>query len=125
MGGMSMNCMKCGRELNGEGVFCPECLEEMAKYPIKPGTVVHLPRRKYEPPLKKAMNRRKAQPAPEEQVKNLRKLVRRLMGALLITLVLLGVSGYFTVVHLLENNVVRLPGQNYSSVESTEETEAE
>jgi len=117
-----MKCMKCGQEI-GEGAFCAECLAEMEKYPIKPGTVVHLPRRKKEPPVKKPLSRRKAPPAPEEQVKSLRKLVRRLILALLVTTVLLAVTGYFTVTHLLENDVVRLPGQNYSAIESTEPAE--
>lgn len=111
-----MNCMKCGREISGDGVFCAECLEEMAKYPIKPGTVVHLPRRKHEAPGKKSLLRRKAQPSPEEQMKNLRKMVRRLILALLVALVLLGVSGYLAVVHLMESDMVFLPGQNYSAI---------
>ena len=120
MGGMSMNCMKCGRELSGEGVFCGECLAEMERYPIKPGTVVHLPRRDHGTAAKKANHRRKPQPNPEEQVKQLRRLVFRLFLTLAVTMALLGATGYFAVVHLLENDIVFLPGQNYSAMESGE-----
>ena len=116
MGGMSMNCMKCGRELSDDGVFCAECLEEMEKYPIKPGVVIHLPRRKPEPVAKKALVRRKPLPSPEEQVKNLRKLVWRLIASLVVMVILLGATGYFTVVHLLESDIRLLPGQNYSAI---------
>lgn len=117
-----MNCMKCGREI-GKGVFCAECLAEMEKYPIKPGTVVHLPRRRHEPVVKKSLNRRKASPSLEEQVKHLRKVVWRLLLTLLIAVALLAVTGYFTVTHLLESDAVHLPGQNYSAMESTEPLE--
>ena len=111
-----MNCMKCGRELSSDGVFCADCLAEMENYPITPGTVVHLPRRRQEPPAKKPSLRRKSQPAPEEQVKQLRRLVRRLILALVVTLALLCCTGYFTVTHLLESQITFLPGQNYSSI---------
>ena len=119
MGGMSMNCMKCGRELTGEGVFCAECLAEMDRYPVRPGTVVHLPRHNPDPPAKKPVSRRKSHVAPEEKVKQLRKLVVRLVVALVICTVLLVATGYFAVVHLLETRTVVLPGQNYSAMDST------
>ncbi len=118
-----MNCMKCGRELSGDGVFCAECLEEMEKYPIKPGTVVHLPRRKPEPVMKKPLIRRKPQPSPEEQVKTLRNLVLHLIISLVIMGVMLGATGYFAVVHLLESDIHLLPGQNYSAVGNLADSE--
>ena len=117
MGGMTMSCMKCGREMSGEGVFCDECLAEMENYPVKPGTLVYLPRRKQEAPPKKSHHRRKPQPAPEEQVKNLRRALWRLTAVLLVTLALLGVAGHFAVTSLLENDRFR-PGQNYSVIDS-------
>lgn len=33
-----MNCLKCGREIEEGQVFCNDCLVQMAKYPVKPGT---------------------------------------------------------------------------------------
>jgi hypothetical protein len=112
---MSMNCMKCGREMSDEGVFCGECLAEMENYPVRPGTLIQLPRRKQEPAVKKTRHRRKPQPSPEEQVKVLRRALWRLCAVLLVVLALLGVTGYITVNHLLEDEDF-LPGQNYSSV---------
>ena len=41
---------------------------------------------------------------------------------LLISTLLLVITGYFTVVHILEQDIDFLPGQNYSSVTSVEET---
>lgn len=114
-----MNCMKCGRELKTEGVFCDECLAEMENYPIKPGAVVHLPRRTQTAAVKKQPARRKPHQTPEEQVKVLRKLVLRLILALTICIALLIGTGYFAVVQFLKNDTMRLPGQNYNSVEST------
>lgn len=110
-----MNCLKCGREIVAEQVFCEVCLADMEKYPVKPGTLVQLPRRQTDAVGKKSHVRRKAPPAPEEQVKHLRKAVRGLVGLVLVLLVLLGVLGYFTVIHLQEENKLR-PGQNYSAV---------
>ena len=40
-----MSCMKCGKEVSEDQVFCPECLAEMERYPVKPGTPVLLPHR--------------------------------------------------------------------------------
>ena len=117
-----MNCMKCGRETAEEQVFCQQCLEEMEKYPVKPGTVIHLPRRGEETAVKKTHQRRKAPPSPEEQVKSLKKNIRTLLVMLLISTILLVVSGYFAVVHLLENDISFLPGQNYSSITQTDTT---
>ena len=118
MGGMTMNCMKCGRETVDEQVFCTNCLEEMEKYPVRPGTVILLPRHKEE--ARKPMVKKKAPPSLEEQVKMLKKLVRRLAAILILLLLLLGATGYFTAVHLLEPDTVFLPGQNYSSITTTE-----
>ena len=41
-----MNCMKCGRESQSGKAFCPDCLAIMAEYPVKPGTPIHIPKRK-------------------------------------------------------------------------------
>ena len=40
-----MNCVKCGREIPEDQVFCEICLTEMENYPVKPGTAVHIPPR--------------------------------------------------------------------------------
>ena len=38
-----MHCMKCGREIKGDGVFCGECLTVMGRYPVKPDTALYIP----------------------------------------------------------------------------------
>ena len=107
-----MNCMKCGRETPSEQVFCEECLTEMEKYPVKPGTVVLLPRRRDNPAVKKTTKRRTI--PLEDQVKSLKKRVRYLTLALLVCLLLLAAGGAYMVDHLSKTHFK--PGQNYNSV---------
>ena len=63
-----MNCMKCGREIAEEAVFCESCLEDMRKYPVKPGIAVQLPGKKDAPVPRKSHTRRRQPPTPEEQI---------------------------------------------------------
>lgn len=112
-----MNCLKCGRETAGEQVFCESCLEEMAKYPVKPGTAVKLPERREPAPFRRALKRRTIN--PEEQVKTLKKRILHLSIALVLSLVTIAVLIRPAVSHLLEDHYK--PGQNYSVVATTTE----
>ena len=107
-----MECMKCGRETPSDQVFCEECLAEMEKYPVKPGTVVLLPRRRENSSVKK-LSKRRIIPL-EDQVKVLKKRVRVLTITLIIALILLSAGGVYMVKHLSEKHFK--PGQNYTSV---------
>lgn len=119
-----MNCMKCGREIEAGRVFCEECLAKMEQYPVKPGTAVQLPRRHEPSPLRKVYGRRKSL-SLEDQVKRLRKQVRRLVIALIILLAIAAALVYPAASYLLEDRDF-LPGQNYSALnESFEPTEPE
>lgn len=69
-----MNCVKCGKETRENNVFCEECLAEMEKYPIRPGTVVQIPSRREEPERKPA--RKAKEQTPEEQIASLKKTIR-------------------------------------------------
>ncbi len=69
-----MNCMKCGREISPELVFCEECLAEMENYPVKPDTPVVLPPRALEAPVKRAPSRHKLW-KPEYTITALRRWV--------------------------------------------------
>lgn len=40
-----MSCMRCGKETNEGQVFCAECLADMERHPVKPGTPIQLPQR--------------------------------------------------------------------------------
>lgn len=110
-----MTCMKCGRDIEEGQVFCPGCLEDMAKYPVKPGIAVQLPGRKEGPAPKKAHPKRKQPPTPEEQVRTLKKRLRAVVILWLVTLALLAVTIYPTVEFFLGKTLV-LPGQNYTTI---------
>ena len=110
-----MNCMKCGRETQAENIFCQDCLAEMEKYPVRPGTVVLLPRRK-EPSIIKKLPKRHV-PTPEEQNVLLRKRVRILAIALLVCIAAIVFMFNPTMHYILDEHVEI--GQNYSSVVST------
>ena len=112
-----MNCMKCGRETENEAVFCPDCLQIMEKYPVRPGTVVILPRRK-EPSVLKKITKRHI-PAAEEQIKILRKWILILSVALVICIILIALMFKPTMHYVLDEHVEI--GQNYSTVITTNE----
>ena len=40
-----MQCLRCGRETDGDQVFCFLCESVMVKHPVKPNTVVTIPER--------------------------------------------------------------------------------
>lgn len=108
-----MNCMKCGREVGENQVFCPECLADMDQYPVKPGTAVHIPSRKAAPQRKAAP--KKKQITPEEQNLRLRKVIRFFAGLWLVTLLIAAALAYPAYRYLTEENHF-LPGQNYSVI---------
>lgn len=121
-----MLCMKCGREIEAEQVFCEECLAGMEKYPVKPGTVVLLPKRPPQSPIKKAVNHRRHPAIPlEEQVKKLKKRVVVLSCSLALAVAAVAGLCWLELRQYLEEEDKLLPGQNYSSMTSdeTEETQ--
>lgn len=113
-----MYCMKCGREVEEGQVFCLECQVEMEKYPVRPGTVVLLPKRTESSFVKKAPAKRRSGPTPEEQIRSLKVRLRIVTIFLMVTLVLLAVLIYPTAKVLLEERHFR-PGQNYTSIVDT------
>lgn len=109
-----MNCMRCGRETVGEQVFCQDCQIEMDKYPVRPGTVVQLPKRK-ETTVTRKVPKRRTVPL-EEQVKALRRRVRILTVLLAVALALVIAMVYPSVSYWTEDHFA--PGQNYNTVTS-------
>ena len=108
-----MKCTKCGRETNGNAVFCGKCLDTMKQYPVKPGTVIQLPQRK-KAPLKKSPFRKKLL-QPEELVLKQRKTIKWLWTALICTFLLLCLS-VALLFHLNRHTEVAATiGQNYST----------
>lgn len=110
-----MNCMKCGRDIPDGQVFCESCLRGMADYPVKPGTVVLLPKRTEQPAAKIPYIKRRTPPSLEEQIVSLKSRLRVMTVLFLLTLVVAAFLAYFTTVHLLEQDTF-LPGQNYSAM---------
>ena len=118
MGGVSMNCMKCGREVESGQVFCPQCLELMAQHPVKPDVVIKLPQRK-EVPAKKNSPRKKVRTAEEQVV----QLKRRNFLLTTILCLLLAISLLFLslcIDYIRQLDVQKLLGQNYSTVETVD-----
>lgn len=68
-----MQCLKCGREIGEDRVFCTDCLLVMEANPVKPGTPVVLPRRENQP----RRTTKRAQLKPEETIAALQKTIRR------------------------------------------------
>ena len=116
-----MSCMKCGRDTEEGQVFCAACLETMAKYPVKPGIAIQLPGRKDAPAPKKNHAKRRQPPTAEEQVRKLRKRLKSMVILWLVTLMLLAAAVYPTVEYFRSKQNL-LPGQNYSTITSTEST---
>lgn len=113
-----MNCMKCGREIPLGQAFCKDCLTDMEHYPVKPGTPIQLPQ---QAPV--AVNRKPAHPhkvkKPEEQLARLRRLVKLQTLALFVLVLVLLVSGFYSLKKLSSREQPLIPGQNYSTAEPT------
>ena len=109
--------MKCGREILEGQVFCQECRADMERYPVKPGTVVQLPKRREGAPVRRNIGRRRTA-TPEEQIAKLRKSLRIVIALWVIAVVLLCAALYPAALYFMEEDHF-LPGQNYSVMENT------
>ncbi len=107
-----MQCMRCGREISAEQVFCEECLRDMERHPVKPGTVVHIPKQPARP-----QKRPERRTTTEQQLAALRRQVQILSFSLTLSVALLiGVSALaFSLYQEEEEKPPR--GQNYSTVD--------
>ena len=113
-----MDCMKCGRKTQDNNVFCPDCLADMEKHPVRQDTPVILPQRKNSPrktPQKKNVK-------AEEQIAQLQLKLKRLWVAIAVLSVLLtaALGGLAVSVYQLINTPDL--GSNYSTFTSTEVT---
>ena len=107
-----MNCLKCGRET--DQTFCECCREEMARYPVKPGTIVQLPKDRAASSPRDNRDWRNGI-SLETQIENQKRSIRRLRRAVLVLALLaagMGISMFWT----LEGENQPRPGQNYSAV---------
>lgn len=115
-----MNCMKCGKDTILDQVFCPDCQQEMERYPVNPNTPVLLPKRPQTPSAKK-VPRKKPIP-PEEQIATLKRRVRILTLSLILVFCL-GCAMIYGTIHYFQKDRL-LPGQNYTSIISKASTVA-
>ena len=113
-----MNCVKCGREIPDDQVFCETCLTEMENYPVKPGTAVHIPARLPEEQPKKTV-KRKHIPTAEEMLLKTRKKLRRTRILAVILLLICGLLSFLMGQAVLELDVQRILGQNYRTEEGS------
>ena len=112
-----MQCMKCGRDLDENQVFCDICREDMKEYPVKPGTVVLLPH--YQRPYTQPKKTVKRVVPLEEQFRKVKSRNRILAWLLAGTITVAAGLGYLAAALYIEYVGKFLPGQNYS-VKSTE-----
>ncbi len=113
-----MNCMKCGREIDDGQCFCPDCLLDMERYPVKPGTAVLLPKRQSADSQKKGHTRRKGMPSQEEQIKALKFRVRVLTAMVFLLLAMVAAMVLPAYRYFFVDPVI--PGQNYSAAPVTD-----
>ena len=115
-----MHCMKCGRKIEDQKVFCADCLSEMEKYPVKPDTTVHIPVRPVTPPAKKK-TRRARDAKPEEQLRHLKIAVRCLCLALAVSLVAVAISAGMLLKLISDQDGSYTIGQNYGTITDSDD----
>ena len=114
-----MYCMKCGKEIEADQVFCEECRAEMEKYPVKPNTLVQIPNRPKKHAAKKVHSRWES---PEEQIAALKKRIRRLIATLILMFLLsLGLAAVVGVT-VYEMDMHRFLGQNYHTMDEEQDS---
>ena len=113
-----MNCIRCGREIGEDQSFCQNCLGEMEDYPVKPGTVVLIPKRTEVQEEKKAPVRRKPSLSAEERVVKLKKKVLWLRLTVATLLLVSGLLAFAIGEAAVKLDFYRFLGQNYNTVES-------
>ena len=115
-GVFGLRCIKCGRELKKQQVFCDACQEDMRGYPVNPGTPIQLPTRPAAAAAKRKPARVKKQLSPEERVVRLRSSVRLLTLGLIAAVLAFAVAAVL-LLHLLNQRDSQADiGQNYRTV---------
>ena len=123
MGGVAVNCMKCGREIKSDAVFCQQCLDHMEKYPISEHTLVYVPTEKDRVASVKKNTVAHPVVSPEDQVKRLHRKVEVLRLLVILFMAASLFFGILSVETLHELKLTNLIGKNYTTVVATEATE--
>ena len=114
-----MHCMKCGRKIEDQKVFCADCLTDMEKFPVKPDSTVYIPVRPTVPAAKKK-SRRTRELRPEEQLRQLKLTVRGLSIALVVCIVAFAISTGIMLKLLSDQSNNNSIGQNYTTIGQTD-----
>lgn len=107
-----MQCLKCGKDISSNPTFCDTCLAEMERYPVKPGTAIHIPKRELPvrlTPLREA--------STAEQLTRARKVIRWLYLTVALLALLLSITGIMLIRTLDRAAQPKVPakGQNYTT----------
>ena len=89
-----MNCLKCGVEVANNQCFCDDCMTDMQRHPVQPGTPLILPKRDKLPPAKRSYRKIRK---PEDVI----LAQRRVIGLLLAVIIILAGVLAFAVVSML------------------------
>lgn len=107
-----MKCLKCGRET--DQTFCDSCREEMDRYPVRPGTIIQLPKDRTAAYQRSGQNWHASASMDdrlEAQKLTIRRLTRVVVGLAALVLIL-----SLVISRLLSGNTQPPVGQNYSAV---------
>ena len=116
-----MFCMKCGVSVSESQVFCEDCLKDMERYPVKPNVQVTIPVRPAVSASKKR-GRRQRGSVQDEMVRTMRIKLRLAHTALIIVMLAFFALAAIMVKYLSEKPEQINPGQNYSTLPSTDPT---
>ena len=107
-----MQCLRCGREIENDHVFCFLCESIMVKHPVKPNTVVTIPERTARvrnTPARKPQRTEEDTDHLHRTIMQLRLWVCMLMAALMLCV------GVLTWQELTREEKPAI-GQNYTSI---------
>ena len=110
-----MSCLKCGKETEEDQVFCLHCQEVMQHYPVKPGTVIHLPNREIPVAEKKPVRQKEE---ANDQLSQLKTLTRWLTAAIALLSLLLCISAGMLLQLLQDQSSKPAIGKNYTTSQS-------
>ena len=109
-----MQCLRCGKNIPEDAVFCVDCQAEMVKSPVAPGTPAVIP------PRPKQNKPRPRQASKDEQISRLRLRTRHMAIAIGALAALLAIS--LTILFLSLQKEEKLPvGRNFKTTVSTSE----
>ena len=107
-----MQCLRCGRETNGDQAFCFLCESVMVKQPVKPNTVVTIPMRTtrvHSAPVRKPAKQEEDTAPLHRTILQLRLWLCMLMALLMLCV------GVLTWQELSRSDEPAI-GQNYTSI---------